>query len=97
MQELSRFEEAYESIKLAYAIDSTVGEVNEAYKRIHKAWKDERDQKKVMYKSMFSAKDDKKPTQQPAEEQGFGAFVWGGLLAIAATAAVVGARAWLKR
>lgn len=54
--ELNRLEEAYQSIKDAFAIDNTVGEVNEAYRKIHAAYKAEKEANKKLYKSMFGTK-----------------------------------------
>lgn len=56
--ELNRLEEAYQCIKDAYAIDSSVGEVNDAYRKIHTAYKEEKEANKKMYKSMFGNKED---------------------------------------
>jgi hypothetical protein len=54
--EMNRLEEAYACIKDAYSIDATVGEVNDAYKKIHTAYKAEKEEKKQLYKSMFGNK-----------------------------------------
>jgi hypothetical protein len=104
LYELQRYDEALDSIKAAYAIDSSVGEVNEAYRKIHTACKEEKEKNKELYKSMFNNSPKKEATAEgelqevQVEESGLStALMWGGLAVAVAAAAVLGFKAWFKK